>query len=197
MNWGDIQIESLKKMFLNTDNITADNLSTYLTDKKYKTYLFAMPQACNEAIRYIASRLGTVSDKYTLSYTGDDTFKLSDYISDLKEILTVSCPGGVTWKMLSDDVIQFYNWNSGDIDIYYEVEPDEIKSSSAATKRIDSLKDEYVRIIPLYIAGELYKDDDLSMSTMYMNEFFNMVNTFEEKQGFINNPTMQTIYSIE
>ena len=50
MNWGNIQIESLKKMFLNTENITVDNLATYLTDKKYKTYLFAMPQACNEAI---------------------------------------------------------------------------------------------------------------------------------------------------
>ena len=196
MNWGDIQIESLKKMFLNTDNITVDNLSTYLQDKKYKTYLFAMPQACNEAIRYLASQLGTETEKYTLEYSGDDTFNLSDYIPDIRKIDRVVCPSGVVYKMLTENIIQFYNWDSGDVDIYYEVEPEDVKSSTAATKRIDSLKDQYVRIIPLYIAGELYKDDDLSLSTMYMNEFFNMVTTFKDENVFINNPTVQTIYRI-
>ena len=66
MNWGDIQIESLKKMFLNTENLTVANLTDYFTDKKYKTYLFAMPQACNEAINYIASILGTKVELFQL-----------------------------------------------------------------------------------------------------------------------------------
>lgn len=26
-------------------------------------------------------------------------------------------------------------------------------------------------LIPLYMAGELYKDDDVSLATVYMNEF--------------------------
>lgn len=196
MNWGNIQIESLKKMFLNTENITIDNLSDYLEDKKYKTYLFAMPQACNEAIRYIASRLGTETEKYTLEYTGENTFNITDYIPDMRKIKNIVCPKGVTYQMLTPKVIQFDNWNSGGIDIYYELEVDEIKSTSAETKRIDSLKDEYTAIIPLYIAGELYKDDDLSLSTMYMNEFLNMISSFENENLFINNPTIQTVYGI-
>lgn len=196
MNWGNIQIESLKKMFLNTENITVENLGTYLQDKKYKTYLFAMPQACNEAIRYLVSRLGTETEKYTLEYDGEDTINLSDYIPDIRKIENIVCPIGVTYKMLTSNVIQFNNWNSGDIEIYYEVEPDEIKSTTASTKRIDALKDQYTRIIPLYIAGELYKDDDLSLSTMYMNEFFNMVSVFENENIYVNNPTIQAIYRI-
>lgn len=196
MNWGEIQIESLKKMFLNTDNLIVDNLATYLQDKKYKTYLFAMPQACNEAIKYLASQLGTETEKYTLEYNGESTFNLSDYMPDISKIETIICPTGVVYKMLTENVIQFNNWNEGNIDIYYEVEPEEIKSSTAATKKIAALKDKYVRIIPLYIAGELYKDDDLSLSTMYMNEFLNMVATFKDENIFVNNPTIQTIYSI-
>ena len=53
MTWEEIQIESLKKMFLNKEVLTIENLGTYKNDKKYKTYLDAMPQACNEAINYI------------------------------------------------------------------------------------------------------------------------------------------------
>ena len=48
MNWGEIQIEALKKMYLNNDDITVSQLDNYKSDKRYKTYLFAMPQACNE-----------------------------------------------------------------------------------------------------------------------------------------------------
>ena len=155
-----------------------------------------MPQACNEAIRYIASRLGTTADKYTLEYSGDDTFDLSDYIPDMRKIHNIICPFGVSYKMLTPNVIQFDNWTSGDVNIYYETEVDEIKSTSAATKRIECLKDEYTAIIPLYIAGELYKDDDLSMSTMYMNEFFNMITSFESENIYINNPTIQSVYRI-
>ena len=174
MNWGDIQIESLKKMFLNTENITVSNLEDYKKDKKYKTYLFAMPQACNEAIKYIASRLGTETEKYTLEYDEENIIDLLDYIPDMRKIKNIICPTGVTYKMLAPKVIQFDDWNGGDVIIYYELETDEIKSTSLSTKRIASLKDEYTRIIPLYIAGELYKDDDLSLSTMYMNEFVDL-----------------------
>lgn len=196
MNWGNIQIESLKKMFLNTDNITVENLATYLTDKKYKTYLFAMPQACNEAIRYIASRLGTNVETYTLRYNDKNTIDLTNYIPDMRKIHTVVCPPGVTYRMITPNTMKLDGWEGGDITIHYEVQPDEIKSTSVATKRIGSIKDEYVAMIPLYIAGELYKDDDLSMSTMYMNEFFNMISSFEQANDYINNPTIETVYSI-
>ena len=183
-------------MFLNTENITVDNLSTYLTDKKYKTYLFAMPHACNEAIKYIASRLGTVVEKYTLEYNEENTIDLLDYIPNLRKIENIICPLGVTYTTITPNIVRFNNWNGENIDIYYQVTVDEIKSTTLATKRISSLKDEYSVIIPLYIAGELYKDDDLSMSTMYMNEFFNMITAFEEEKVTMNNPQIATVYSI-
>lgn len=196
MNWGEIQIESLKKMFLNTENITVDNLSTYLTDKKYKTYLFAMPQACNEAINYIASVLGTEVDEYQLTKEEVNyTYDLSELINDLRKVTRVVCPSGTTWKMKTPKLLEITDWNDGDVYIYYEKTPNVISSSTLATEEIN-LKYDYATIIPLYIAGELYKDDDLSLSTMYMNEFFNMITAFSGDTVYINNPSIDTIYRI-
>ena len=48
--WGEIKLESIKKMFLNNDTITKEDLSVMAEDNKYKIYLNAMPQAANEGI---------------------------------------------------------------------------------------------------------------------------------------------------
>ena len=38
MKWSEIQLESLKKMFLNKDLLLESKLDEYRKDKKYKTY---------------------------------------------------------------------------------------------------------------------------------------------------------------
>lgn len=48
--WGEIKLESIKKMFLNNDTITLEDLDDMAEDNKYKIYLNAMPQAANEGI---------------------------------------------------------------------------------------------------------------------------------------------------
>lgn len=48
--WGEIQLESIKKMFLNNDVIDENDLRKMKNDNKYKIYLNAMAQAANEGI---------------------------------------------------------------------------------------------------------------------------------------------------
>ena len=36
---------------------------------------------------------------------------------------------------------------------------------------LDALPEEAAALVPLYIASELYKEDDLSMATMWRNEY--------------------------
>lgn len=48
--WGEIQLESVKKMFLNNDIIDVNDLRKMRKDNKYKIYLNAMAQAANEGI---------------------------------------------------------------------------------------------------------------------------------------------------
>lgn len=197
MTWGEIQIESLKKMFLNTENLKVEELETYRGDKKYKTYLFAMPQACNEAIKYITATLGTKVERFSLTKTSvNDIYDLSKLIPDYRKVKNiVATTTGISWKMRNDSLLEINDWYGGDIDVYYEIKPNIITSTTNVNKKID-ISEEHAVIIPLYIAGELYKDDDLTMATMYMNEFMNMINIFSNTNNYIDNPRIENIYRI-
>ena len=48
--WGRIKLESIKKMFLNNDNIYEKDLRSMKNDNKYKIYINGMAQAANEGI---------------------------------------------------------------------------------------------------------------------------------------------------
>ena len=191
MTWGEIQLESLKKMFLNKEILKIEELETYKTDKKYKTYLDAMPQACNEAINYIINLEPIIKSKELEKTSSNDIYNLKKIISDYKKLYNIVSEYSVMWEMLTKNIIEINGWTQGRIEIYYEAYPEPIKKETPIEQKIE-LDEAFVRIIPLYIAGELYKDDDLTLSTMYMNEFINNLNLMIEDDNFINNNIQST-----
>ena len=191
MTWGEIQIESLKKMFLNNDDLKIDDLETYKTNKKYKTYIYAMPQACNEAINYIANLIPVIkSYELTIDKERIDLSTLIDDFKCVQNIITTR-----KWNMETNSVIKFDEANGTAI-IYYEANPKIIDSDTETSESIEINKD-CVRYIPLYIAAELYKDDDLTLSTVYMNEFMNNIGTIANRTSFVVNNSINPIYTIE
>lgn len=191
MTWGEIQIESLKKMFLNNDDLKVDDLETYKTNKKYKTYLYAMPQACNEAINYITNLIPVIkSHELTIDKERMDLSTLIDDFKCVQNIITTR-----KWNMETNSVIKFDEANGIAI-IYYEANPKIIDSDTETSESIGINKD-CVRYIPLYIAAELYKDDDLTLSTVYMNEFMNNIGTIANRTSFVVNNSINPIYTIE
>lgn len=200
MKWGEIQIESLKKMFLNNDNLSIENIDNYKNDKKYKTYLFAMPQACNEAINYICNQLPMDGKIYELDKdTESDYYYLTNLIDDYSKVIDVITSNkNITWNMVSRNILKIDNWtNENDtVSILYEYKPDVITEKTKNNYEIE-LPMQYVNLIPLYIAGELYKDDDLSLATMYMNEFMTLIDNYKNNSEFFSNPVITSVFSIE
>lgn len=191
MTWGEIQIESLKKMFLNNDDLKIDDLETYKTNKKYKTYIYAMPQACNEAINYITNLIPVIkSYELTIDKERIDLSTLIDDFKCVQNIITTR-----KWNMETNSVIKFDEANGTAI-IYYEANTKIIDSDTETSESIEINKD-CVRYIPLYIAAELYKDDDLTLSTVYMNEFMNNIGTIANRTSFVVNNSINPIYTIE
>ena len=84
----------------------------------------------------------------------------------------------------------------GRILVSYEVKPT-IINSDTDTDFVIEIASEYANLIPLYIAGELYKDDDLTLSTMYMNEFMTLVDNYANNKYGFPTPTIERIYSME
>ena len=196
MTWGEIQIESLKKMFLNNESLSVNKLSDYMNEKKYKTYLYAMPQACNEAINFIVSKLGSNESTFELEKEDNIYYDLSKKIEDFRMIKGIYSKMPVSWKILNKNTIIIDNWQDEKILVSYEVKPT-IINSDTDTNFVIEIASEYANLIPLYIAGELYKDDDLTLSTMYMNEFMTLVDNYANNKYGFPTPMIERIYSME
>lgn len=288
--WGEIQIESLKKMFLNNTSIFEKDLESMRNDNKYKIYLNAMPQAANEGIAECMKRTrpyiktftftqfpidnGLGDNHKTVTYEGEKIIyevqgALSYYFEiDNKAtvdiyvgedlIITIeskkSLPGeyksykgfieneekknvrlefyGTNPFNIRNVALYFKNYNYGDnntkyipdykpyniydlsklLNDFYKIEKiyhedlnhelihnNDYIMEDDYTLVIDDrltgnfilkyqpyqpkitldttddeeivLPDEIAVILPLYIASQLYKDDDIAISTMYRNEF--------------------------
>ena len=201
MNWGQIQIESLKKMFLNNEELEVSNLNEYKKNKKYKTYLYAMPQACNEAINYIIENGKPLIKSYKLKCKENTTkYNLNQLIPNFKRIYQIVFDGTKKPEFYVEGnnylVVPEWEKNDGEFTIYYESYHDMILSTTSSSMDIE-LDNQLVSLIPLYIAAELYKDDDIQLSTIYMNEFVTNVSNISGKD-FNPNPTeINSVYSMD
>lgn len=197
MNWGEIQLESLKKMFLNSDILSVDKLEEYKKDKKYKTYLNAMPQATNEAINYILENGRPYILSFELEKSDTNKYDLPKLIDNFKRIHEISYDGSniLNYHTEGNNVLVIKNWSDGNITIYYESYLDRITNETSDDYKID-LDNQLLSLIPLYIAGELYKDDDISMATQYLNEFMSQVNTLKDKDYSFGPDSIRTVYSM-
>lgn len=200
MNWGEIQIESLKKMFLNNEELKVLDLEKYKNDKKYRTYLYGMPLACNEAIGYILENGRPLIKYQKLKNKAQKKYILPDILSNFKRLYQIVCDGNPkpNWHIEGNNVLVIDNWpkDGVEITIYYEAYHDLIKENTSSSYSLE-LEPYIAMLIPLYIAGELYKDDDIQLSTMYMNEFMNQVSNISGKD-FNPNPTeIVDVYGME
>ena len=76
--------------------------------------------------------------------------------------------GGV--QILGGKYIVFDADLEGEFEIFYDAKPKTITLNTPDTQKID-MPDDAVVLIPLYIASQLYKDDDIAIATYYRNEF--------------------------
>lgn len=195
MNWGDIQIESLKKMFLNNDVISKENLNEYKGDKKYRTYLAAMPQVANEAIHYIIEKgKPYIKELKILIDNPKDPIDLMKLAPDFKCISEIVCQRRpvLDYRIIGNNIL-LLNEDYKEVFVYYEAYPEMITSTTLADQLIP-LDRQFVSLIPLYIAGELYKDDDISLSTMYMNEFLSNMEYLSTRNCGYSPSSVTTVY---
>lgn len=192
--WGEIQIEACKKMFLNNDAIKVTDLPSMKNDNKYKWYLNAMPQAANEAIYEIIKRGKKHTKRYEFAIVEDGTVNeplkvdLKTVVPDFYRIakLYYQKPSGyqelinnTDYQMLNNYELVLNGNKYGNYLLEYQNYPTKITNETLDTEEIE-LEKETAALIPLYIASQLYKDDDIAIATTYRNEFEAAVeNTFK------------------
>ena len=192
--WGDIVIATCRKMFLNKDAITVADLPDLIDDRNYSTYINMAPDVMNELMVILNNRVMFSMHELTLRL---DSVEFEDYIKDETEYyafdIKTYCLDNEIKDYLYTEVIQhtyikrdnllfeeqdgklyidkrFIDRNSLTLTIKYRIIPERFTTTTPWNTLID-LPYNICSIVPLYLASELYKDDDISMSTAYRNQF--------------------------
>ena len=189
MNWGECKLAALQTMFANEG--AAINV-----DDSNQDYINAMPGKANEAMHQLALVGRPILKQFTIevangaveTVTEDKLtlpaaevrykLKLTDYIPrfralEREQLMLDSCGiygAADEWSMEGDDVLVLPGTIVGVYTVWYAAYPQIITATTEDSEELD-LPAEAAALVPLYIAGELYKEDELAMATMFRNEF--------------------------
>ena len=192
--WGDIVIATCRKMFLNKDAITVADLPDLIDDRNYSTYINMAPDVMNELMVILNNRvlinIDTITiklddanlEKYLIDDNSAFVFDIKEYMKD-NEIDNYLYTEVIQHTYIKRDNLlfeeqdgklyidkRFIDRNSLTLTIKYRIIPERFTTTTPWSTLID-LPYNICSIAPLYLASELYKDDDISMSTAYRNQF--------------------------
>lgn len=180
MTWKELQETCLRKMFsLDGTELVRDSSTT--------PYINSMPAAANEAMRILATvgrywqkchtieQGGENATTPTLQLGKNNAYDLAEMTGDfysMKEVMLLydDSYGACGYRMEGDSLFLVPADQEGIYRIWYYAYPPRITKETADDFEI-GLPDEAASMIALYMAGQLYKDDDISIAQIYMNEF--------------------------
>ena len=189
MTWGEVKLVALQTMFSNDGEVLVE-------DDVNREYLNAMPGKANEAMQQI-SAVGrpilkewhvkiaegadeaVTEDMLTLP-AAENRYKIrvSFYVPRFRCIdrgQVMLDDGDIydvaeDWSLEGDDVLVIPGNVEGEYTVWYRAYPQTITAQTPDEETIDMPPDA-AALIPLYIAAELYKEDELAMATVLRNEY--------------------------
>ena len=162
-------------MFISTGTTVQENDST-------KDYLRAMPHAYNEAVmalmttnRYVIKYFEVAADGLTNTITVDLGTEVNDFFQMRPDgIFFIGADGRMMrylgHEYIGNDLLLLDGKKQGVYRIYYYAYPKKATANTAGTEDMQ-LDPDVAVLVPLYMASQLYKDDDIAIATQYRNEF--------------------------
>ncbi len=171
MTWNEVRLASLQKMF------SSEGTTINEHDETLREYLAAMPQAANEGANLLlAAGFGLRSEKL-LCENGETAADLETQLADLYagdplELYRCTQGGGLEplrgARLTAGRYLEIPG--GGPVKAVYTRRPAAFTALTPQDTRI-LLDEQGAVLLPLYMASQLYKDDDISMATQYRNEF--------------------------
>ena len=170
MTWKDIKLATLQKMF------AADGVNIP-TDGSADDYLAGMPFAANEAINMLSTVGKYLIKSYVIKHDSSgewkyDLKKLVDDFYDISRVFYITDKEYTEYKnyRYENGFLLLSGVPSGEYTIYYKAYPQQIDYNTEDNYELP-LDPEVVVLLPLYMASQLYKEDDNGIATSYRNEF--------------------------
>lgn len=190
MTWDDIKLKTLQLMFSNeTAELTEDDSNT--------EYINAMPGVCNDALDMVTALI-PIREKFSIVISADVTdaaeedgkltlpvntdvayqVELKDYCADFRALDSNEIYQDIDgthrhmteYSVENGSVFVLSGAAAETVTIYYLRYPPMLTSATDGKTELNVSR-EVAELLPLYMASQLYKDDDLSMAVQYRNEF--------------------------
>ena len=176
MTWKEVKLATLQKMF------SAEGLSINEADDSVSEYINAMPQAANEGLQLLCTagkylrrclelEPGAVGATRTvdLKAAAPDLYRIEQL--EIYAFDETGAPVPVRGaKLVAGRYLVLTNQPGGKLALYYNAWPQPVTHATADDEELP-LDPEVAVLLPLYMASQLYKDDDITLATMYRNEF--------------------------
>ncbi len=173
--WDELRVAVLQKMHL----IEGDKV---VEDDSTREHIAAMPAAYNEAVRLLSTTNRYITKYFEVSASGLENSLVVDLSSVVDDLFMIK-PGGIYLTDKGGRTEEYYNGTViGDKDlildgsttgiyrIYYYAYP--VKATSETSGSEDMQIDpDVASLIPLYMASQLWKEEEPGLATAYRNEF--------------------------
>lgn len=188
MTIGEIKIQALKLMFTNYSNdIQADNIDDLISNDNYGSYLVNMSGSINRAISRINNSGVLRSKAYSVDYSTESEhivvgeyitkYDLQELIADyhsldrvIKEGLYGEYNGRIAYNLEEDTLLLSPLIDGESYRLMYKPQIAQISYDSDDTLEFDAPND-IANIIPLFIKGDLFEEDEPQLATKARNEF--------------------------
>ncbi|MEA4816199.1 MAG: hypothetical protein VB120_05000 [Lachnospiraceae bacterium] len=178
MTWGEIKLAALQRMFaVSGEEIVYDDVTL--------PYLKSMASAANEALNLLSTAGKYIVKSIDITQSGEEAssppikkYSLRDLCSDfysLKENHVYFKDDENYYRtrdfsLEANDIFVLPSDKQGTWTLYYNAYTTSVDKNTPDNFEL-ALDDEVAVLIPLYIASQLYKDDDFAQSIQFRNEF--------------------------
>jgi hypothetical protein len=178
MTWKEIKLATLQKMF-------AAEGSAIPSDESTIDYIAGMPFVANEALQMLSTAGKFIQKSIQIEHEkskniNDCRYNLKELAGDFFQLgenqVYYQNPDGTEYRQYSeyakegDSVLVLFGAETGTYTVYYRAYPEEITELTEDDYELP-LDREVAVLLPLYMASQLYKDDDNGIATTYRNEF--------------------------
>lgn len=182
MKWGEAKLICLQTMYANEG-------VTILQDDSTEEYLNAMPGKANEAMMQLSLvgrpllkeakiAVGVENEGEAEVPEGGATYRvhLKEYLHDFRALhqLMLDSHGiygaAEEYRVVGEDTLVLPGDVAGVYTVIYKAYPTPVSRDTADETVLD-VHEECASLVPIYMAAELYKDDDLALATVLRNEY--------------------------
>lgn len=182
MKWGEAKLICLQTMYANEG-------VTILKDDSTEEYLNAMPGKANEAMMQLSMvgrpllkeakiAVGVEDESAAAVLEGGATCRvhLKEYLPDFRALhqLMLDSQGiygdAEEYRVVGDNTLVLPGDIEGVYTVIYKAYPAQVSRDTEDETVLD-VSEECASLVPIYMAAELYKDDDLALATVLRNEY--------------------------